>query len=66
MADREIIHLQSGETIRAEVNGKTLDGRRGYVLVAVDTGNVRRSLAESIEIEVEKLADGSWQEKARQ
>lgn len=58
---REIIHLSNGETIRSEVNGKTIDGRRGYVLVSVDTGNVRRSLAESNEIEVEKR-DSEWWE----
>lgn len=58
---REIIHLVNGETISAEVNGRTMDGQRGYVLLSVDTGNVRRSLAESLEIEVEKR-DGEWWE----
>lgn len=60
--DREIIHLTNGETIRSQVNGKTLDGTRGFVLVTLDTGNVRRSLLESAEIEVVKRIDGEWQE----
>lgn len=57
-----IIHLTNGETIRAEINGRTLDGQRGFVLVVVNTGNVRGSLAESVEIEVVKRPDGEWQE----
>lgn len=59
---REVIHLADGSTIRAEVNGKTLDGQRGYVLLAVDMGSVRHSLAESSEIEVERRPGGEWQE----
>lgn len=58
----EIIHLVSGKTVLAEVNGFTMDGQRGYVLLAVDTGNLYRSLRESSEIEVEKRTDGSWWE----
>jgi len=59
---RETIHLLNGETIRAEVNGRTMDGTSGYVLVSVDTGDVCRSLAESVEIEVRRRADNEWEE----
>lgn len=58
---KEVIHLSSGKTVLAETNGKSLDGQRGYVLIAVDTGNLYRSLRESTEIEVEKR-DGKWWE----
>jgi hypothetical protein len=60
--DAETIHLLDGTTVQAEVNGKTLDGQRGEALLFVDTGNLRGSLAESTEIEVERLPDGSWRE----
>lgn len=60
--EREIIYLTNGETIRSQVNGKTLDGTRGFVLVTLDTGNLRRSLMESAEIDVVKRPDGEWQE----
>lgn len=58
----EIIHLASGKTVLAEVNGLTMDGQRGYILLAVDRGNLYRSLRERTEIEVEKRPDGSWWE----
>lgn len=59
---KEVIHLLDGSTIRAEVNGKTLDGSRGHVLIWVNAGNLRRTLAESVEIQVRRRADGEWEE----
>ena len=58
---KEVIHLSSDKTVLAEINGKSLDGQSGFALIAVDTGNLYRSLRESTEIEVEKR-DGKWQE----
>lgn len=60
--NKKIIHLANGSTILAEVNGKTLDGQRGYVLHVVNTGNLRGSLAESVEIEVRRRIGNEWEE----
>lgn len=59
---KEFIHMADGGIVRAEVNGISLDRQRGYALLIVNTGNLRRSLMESAEIEVVKRPDGSWQE----
>lgn len=59
---KEFIHMADGAVIRAEVNGLSLDGQRAHALLIVNTGNLHRSLMESVEIDVVKRDNGRWQE----
>lgn len=59
---KDIIHLVNGKTVLAEVNGLTMNGQRGFVLIAIEVGNLYHTLRNSREIEVEKRTGGSWWE----
>jgi len=52
--DTSAIHLADGRTVQANVNGKALDGKSGYVFV------------EGRDIEVEPIVDqpGAWRERS--
>jgi hypothetical protein len=57
-----IIHLSDGDTVTAEVNGRSLDGQTGFVFLAVDCGSLLTTLLESRVIEVTQRPDGEWEE----
>lgn len=60
---QEIIHLLDGETVKAEINGKSLDGQTGFAFLAVDCGSLLATLLEGRAIEVIRRPDGEWDEK---
>lgn len=60
---QETIHLLDGDTVKAEVNGKSLDGLEGFAFLAVDCGSLLATLLEGRAIEVVKRPDGEWDEK---
>ena len=59
----DIIHLLDGDTVRAEVNGKSLDGLEGFVFLAINCGSLLATLLEGCAIKVVKRPDGEWDEK---
>jgi hypothetical protein len=61
---QEIIHLLNGDTVRAEVNGKSLDGQAGFAFLAADCGSLLATLLEGRAIEVVKRSDEEWDERA--
>ena len=60
---KEIIHLLTGDTVRAEVNGTSLDGQTGFAFLAVDCGSLLATLLEGRDIAVVKRPDGEWDEQ---
>ena len=61
---QETIHLLDGETVTAEINGKSLDGQAGFAFLAVDCGSLLATLLEGCAIEVVKRSDEEWDERA--
>ena len=59
---QEIIHLLDGDTVKADVNGKSLDGTSGFVFLAVDCASLLVTLLEGREIAVVRREDGKWEE----
>ncbi len=61
---QETIHLLNGDTVSAEVNGRSLDGRTGFAFLAVDCELLLATLREGRAIEVIRRPDGEWDEQA--
>ncbi|HZO72797.1 MAG TPA: hypothetical protein VFB60_11395 [Ktedonobacteraceae bacterium] len=61
---KELIHLLNGTPMEAEVTGRSLDGKTGYVAV-VPPGNYptfEAYILASFLTQVVRRSDGSWEE----
>lgn len=62
---KETIHLNTGETVEAEVSGRSLDGQTGsaYIIPSGEYASLADYIQAGHEVDLEKNPDGTWSEK---